>query len=52
MIDKIFEIERKVLESGNEMKVLAVLAGAMATLVITVFLLMLHFQTPSWYHTP
>ena len=52
MLDKIFEIEEKILQSGKAMPILALLAGAMATIVITVFLLMLKFQTPVWYHVP
>jgi hypothetical protein len=49
-LDKILEIEEKILNSGKAMPVLAILAGAIATIVITIFLLMLHFQTPAWYH--
>ncbi len=50
MLDKIFELEEKILQSGKAMPVLALLAGAVATLIITVFCLMVHFQTPYWFY--
>ena len=50
MLDKIFEIEEKILQSGKAMPVLALLAGATAVLILAVFMLMLHFQTPYWFY--